>query len=164
MVTKKQFAEITKEHQEHILAALFKAEHKTFTNIKVGLDIDTSKAYSIRVAVILMCELPDEIVKKIFVIQQDSNKFISKLDVAEFSEYAAELEKTGFFVPERDDLVVITPEDVPVEAYKNLRGKIIFMSIDTVLKGLDDKYEDNRELRDVLRHYGFVREKNDDSY
>ena len=164
IISKKQFLELPSEHREQIIAALFEAQHPNFTKEHVGVDIDVPAGYSVRVAAILACELPKEIVKKLFVLQQDSNDFITKLDLEEFSEYAVQLKKTGIFDPERDDLWVISSGKWKFSAYNNMRGKIIFSDIGTLLKGIEEKYNTNRELRDVLRHYGFVKEKDTESF
>ncbi|MFH1450424.1 MAG: hypothetical protein ABIF92_00395 [archaeon] len=164
LVSKKKFLALPLAHQERIVEALFLAEHKNFSKSKAGIEINVPAGYSIRAAAILECELPKEIVKKIIVLEQDANEFISKLDVDEFSEYAAQLEKTGIFLPARDDLIVITPENVPPEAYRNKKGKLIFISIDTVLAGIDEQYDKDKKLRKVLQHYGFVKDKDTNSY
>tara|TARA_Y100000034_G_scaffold113857_1_gene149314 strand:- start:4198 stop:4782 length:585 start_codon:yes stop_codon:yes gene_type:complete len=158
MIPRKKFLAIPENQREQIIAALFQAKHSNFTKKEVGLDINVPAGYSIRISAILTCELPKEIVKKIFVMQQDSNDFISALDVEEFSDYAAQLQKTGQFVPDRDDLWIISPSKHTFQAFKNARGSIIFVGIDDILKGIDEKYDTDRELRDVLRHYGIVKE------
>jgi|TARA_B100002003_G_scaffold199877_1_gene191007 ribulose-5-phosphate 4-epimerase/fuculose-1-phosphate aldolase len=159
IIDKKKFMGMQKEHREQMLGALFQAEHQNFTKKQIGVDIDVPIGYSVRAAVILECELPDEIVKKIFVIEHDANSFIKKIDIDNYSEYAAQMAKTKIFVPERDDLFVITPSGTPYEEYKKERGKLVFVDLDSILKGVNEHYNNNRELRDVLRHYGFVQER-----
>lgn len=164
IITREQFLKLPLEHREHILATLFAAQHQNFSRTQCGVDIDVPAGYSVRAAAILECDLPDEIVKKIFVLQQESNEFIERLDVAEFSEYAKQLGKTGVFQPDRDDLFVITPGKKSIEAYKNRRGKLVFMGVDIVLEGVEKKYASSRELRGVLGHYGFVKDADEESY
>lgn len=167
IITKEQFLALPRAAQEHIIEAIFRNDNKNFTKSKAGLEIDSTKGYSIRVAALLTCELPDEIVKKIFVLQQDSNEFIVKLDLDEFSEYASELEKSGQFVPERDNLVVLTQSDTKYQEYNNEKsshGKLIFMSVSYLLNGIDQKFVKNANLRHILQHYGFVKEKDEESY
>lgn len=168
VITKKQFIELPVAHREQIIAALFEATQQSFQKKEVGVDIDVPAGYSVRVAAILACEEPDIIVKKIFVIQQDSNEFIEAPDVDELSTYVAELDKTPVFDSNRDDVWVITSQKVPVEAYRNeeegARSKIVFTDVDKLIGGIEEHYDKDEKLRHVMQHYGFVKDKDKESY
>ena len=81
IINRKQFLDLQMEHREHILAELFEAEHQSFKIKNIGVDLNIGTGYTIRVAVVLSCELSNEIVKKIVVLEQASNDFIQSLDI-----------------------------------------------------------------------------------
>jgi len=158
IINRKQFLDLQMEHREHILAELFEAEHRSFKIKNIGVDLGIGTGYNVRIAVMLSCELSDEIVKKIFVLEQESNDFLQSLDINELSEYAVKLKETGIFHPERDELWVLSSDIHSTEMFKHEHGKLIVTDTAKILQKAEEHYDTKRELRDVLRHYGFVKE------
>ncbi|MFH1424917.1 MAG: hypothetical protein ABIG20_04595 [archaeon] len=158
MISKAVFLKLKQDQKERVLAALFEAKFKSFSILKESVVIDVPAGYSVRVAAVLQCEEQDEIVKRIFVVMEEFNDFLTTKDINEIYTHVDELAKTGEFVPERDDFWVVTNEKWTYEAYEYARGKVALMDADAVIEGIEKYYDKSRELRDAVRHFGLVKE------
>lgn len=159
MIKKENFDNLKRVQKERVVAALFNAKYQGFSS-EAGITIKVPAGYNIRVAALLKCEEKDEIVKKIFVILGEFNESITSFDIDTVVQHAEELEKTGTFKKERDELWLIVNKKWTFEAYEHAKGKIVLMDMDALIEGINKYYSRNnkksRELRDVLRHYGLI--------
>ena len=152
---KDTYLKLTQPQQEKIIGAILGAKYEG-ASYETGMDVDVPAGYSIRIAVRLKWELPDEVVKNIFVIQQESNDFITKLEVEEISMYAEQLKAAKVFCPERDEFWVVTNQKWTYAAFEHAHGQIVLTSVDDLFKAIPELYDKDRNLRDTLRHYGLV--------
>lgn len=156
MISKRQFSKLPQEHKEKIIAALFQAKYPGF-DAEDGVDIDVPAGYTVRVAAVMTAEEHNTIVKKIFAIFEESNSFVTEVDIDTISEYANQLEKAGRFVSTRDDLWFVSNQKWTFQAYQVADGRILLMDLNMILEGIKKYYDDDRELRDTLRHFGLVK-------
>jgi len=156
MISKSKFSKLPQDQKEKIIAALFQAKYQGFDS-EDGVDINVPAGYTVRAAAVLTAEEHDALVKKIFVVFEESNSFITEVDIDTISEYAKQLEKAGRFVSTRDDLWFVTNQKWTFQAYQVADGRILLMDLDMIMKGIEKYYGEDRELRDTLRHFGLVK-------
>jgi len=154
MVTKEGFLKLTQVRREKLLAELFKAKFPGFRLVKTGFTVNVPTGYSLRIAALLQCDEAKEVVKKVFVLMEEFNDYITSHDISVIETYVADLAKTGLFNPDRDDFWLVTNQKWSFEAYRRARGKIVLIDPDTVAGGLNRYYGTCRGLRDKLRQYG----------
>lgn len=158
MITKEGFEKLKESQKEHVLTALFSAKFKG-AKAESGAEFEDEEGNKIRVATLLIFEEEDTIVKRIFVLLEESNDVITKFHVDKIVEISEKLEEIDEFSPERDKLWAITSQKWTFEAYSYASGKISLLGFDQVLRGIKKYYDGegkySRKLRDTLRHYGF---------
>jgi len=154
-ITKEQFLALKEAQKEHIIAALYAARYTGFS-VERGVDITVPAGYSVRVAVLLVAEEPDEVVEKRFILLEEFNDFITAHDMDKLIDYADQLAQTGKFKPERDTLTIVTNEKWTYTAYELVKGKIELIDVESLLKKIPKYYEKDRELRNVILHYTSV--------
>ena len=157
MITKEDFLSLTQARREKVLAELFNAKFPGFRLVKSSFTVNVPAGYSLRIAALLQCDEAKEIVKKIFVVMEEFNDYITSRDVAVIAKHVEDLAATGAFNPERDDFWLVTDQKWSFEAYRRARGKIALIDPDTIIEGLNNYYGTCRALRDKLRQYGLTK-------
>ena len=150
MFSRKRLELLPKATREKVIAALFKAKFPGFA-VKSGIDIDVPAGYSVRVAALLTLEEQREIVKKVFVVMEEFNAFITKVDIDTIVEYTEQLKETGVFHPERDDFYLVTNQRWTYEAFTYAKGKIVLMDLDTVIEVINKYLEKESRRAETLK-------------
>jgi len=157
MITKSKFQNSSKEQKERIVTSFFKSKFSGF-QAKSGIDIDVPAGYKVRVAAQLIAEEEREIIKKIFVVLEEFNTYLTKVDVDTVIEYAEQLHQAGVFDPKRDEFWLVTNQKWTYEAYVYSKGKIVMMDTDTLIEGinkiLDKESKKSADLRKSLERSG----------
>lgn len=155
-INRAAFQKLNREQKERVIKALFEEKYKGFFS-EAGKDIDVPAGYTVRVATQLTCEEQHEIVKRVFVLFEEFNTFITQTDIETVTEYLKELEKTGEFDQTRDEFWLVTNQKWTFQAYENARGRIFLMDMDMLLEGVKKYYDKSRDLRNLVRHYGILK-------
>ena len=157
MLTKMKFQNLSKDQKEKAIAAFFKLKYPAF-QLKSGVDFDVPAGFKVRAAALLTAEDQKEIIKKIFVILEEFNTFITKVDVDAIMEYVEQLHHIGAFVPERDEFWLVSNQKWDYEAYAFAKGKIVLMDLDTLIEGinkiLDKEDKKAAQLKKTLQQIG----------
>ena len=160
MIKREAFEKLNSPQKEKVINYFFNAKNPGFSSYP-GITIDMPAGYSLRIASLLVCEEQHHILKKIFVVLEESNTNIDSIDVESIMTYAEDLKKTRQFNPEKDELWVIAAKKWTYEAYKQAQGKIVFMDMNTLLDGINKYYPKKtkhaRKLRNVLLYYGLIK-------
>ena len=136
MLTKMKFQNLSKEQKEKAIAAFFKLKFPAF-QLKSGVDFDVPAGFKVRAAALLTAADQREVIKKIFVILEEFNTYISKVDVDTIMEYVEQLHHIGAFSPERDEFWLVSNQKWDYEAYAFAKGKIVLMDLDTMVEGVN---------------------------
>ncbi len=157
MFTKPKFQYISKDQKERVVAAFFKAKFPGY-QVKSGVDVHVPAGYTVRVAAQLKAEVEGETIKKIFVVLEEFNTYISKVDIDTIIEYAEQLHQAGVFSPTRDEFWLVTNQKWTYEAYVYAKGKIVLMDTDTLIEGmnkiLSKESKKSNDLRKALERIG----------
>ncbi len=157
MLTKAKFQNLSKDQKEKAVAAFFRLKFPSF-QLKSGVSIDVPAGYSVRAAALLTAAEEKQVIKKIFVVLQEYNTFISKVDIDAIMEYAEQLHLVNAFVPERDEFWLVSNQKWTYEAHAYAKGKIVLMDLDTLVEGvnkiLDREDKKANELKKALQQIG----------
>ncbi len=136
VLTKTKFQNLTEDQKERVVATFFRAKYPGF-QVKTGVDVDVPAGYTVRVAAQLTAEVQNELIKKIFVVLEEYNTYISKVDIDTIVEYAEQLHQAGVFEPTRDEFWLVSNQKWTYEAYAYAKGKIVLMDLDTLVEGMN---------------------------
>jgi len=152
MFTKLKFQNLSKEKKEKAVAAFFKAKFAGF-QVTSGINISVPAGYNLRIAAQLVAEEEKEIIKKVFVVLQEFNDYITKVDVDTVAEYAEQLHQAGLLDPTRDELWLVTNQRWTYEAFAYAKGKIVLMDIDALVDGiLKILSKENRKSAELIKN------------
>src|SRR3989344_429680 len=116
MLTKPKFQNISKDQKERVVAAFFKAKFPGY-QVKSGVNVNVPAGYTVRVAAQLTAEVESELIKKVFVVLEEFNTYISKVDIDTVVEYSEQLHQAGVFDPKRDEFWLVTNQKWTYEGY-----------------------------------------------
>ena len=157
MLTKMKFQNLSKGQKEKVVAAFFKLKFPAY-QIKGGVDFDVPAGFKVRAAALLSAADEKEIIKKIFVILEEFNTFISKVDIDTIMEYVEQLHHIGVFRPERDEFWLVSNQKWTYEAYAFAKGKIVLMDLDTLAEAankiLDKEDKKAMQFKKTLQQIG----------
>ncbi|HIK00448.1 TPA: hypothetical protein H1016_02830 [archaeon] len=157
MLTKPKFQNISKDQKERVVAAFFKAKFPGY-QVKSGVNVNVPAGYTVRVAAQLTAEVESELIKKVFVVLEEFNTYISKVDIDTVVEYSEQLHQAGVFDPKRDEFWLVTNQKWTYEAYVYSKGKIVLMDTDTLIEGvnkiLGKESKKSSDLRKNLERIG----------
>ncbi len=150
MLTKIKFQNLSKPQKEKAVAAFFKAKFPGFL-VRSGVDINVPGGYKIRVAAELVAEVERELIKRMYVVLEEFNTYLTKVDIDTVTEYAEQLHRAGVFDPQRDEFWVVVNQKWTYEAYVYAKGKIVLMDIDTLVEGVNKIFSKESKKASDLR-------------